>query len=100
MAFTDLTDLFLECSCALGRNTADENASDQPVHQAISYLRVPSAVVDWGSDHRGRQAEAVSAFGVGVAWLGRLRVQVGRLWRRDRPGWQEPYLLEEQAAHG
>jgi len=49
---------------------------------------------------RGRQAEAVSAFGVSVAWLGRLRVQVGRLWQRDRPGWQGPDLLEEQAAHG
>jgi hypothetical protein len=51
------------------------------------------------ADH-GRQAEAVSTFGVSVAWLGRLRVQVGRLWQRERPGWQGPDLLEEQAAHG
>jgi hypothetical protein len=51
------------------------------------------------ADH-GRHAEAVSTFGVSVAWLGRLRVQVGRLWQRERPGRQGPDLLEEQAAHG
>jgi hypothetical protein len=36
-----VADLFLECSCALGWNTADGNASDQPVHEG--HLVIESA---------------------------------------------------------